>query len=265
MAAGIRGGIPAGVLWKCFLRSNMINSSYTLHGLQSIPFLYSITPGLAAIYPDKASFYAGCGRYAERHNCHPFWAPFLTGAFLNLERDIATGRITPEFVAPIKDTALNSLSALGDSFFNGSLSVTLFLLCSILMALGHSWAAGTFLVFWLAAALILKLLLFYVGISRGFSALIWIRKLGLNNKGDYLKLLNSVLLASLLALIMSFPPGDGFGGLAFMSMLKQWLIPVASLCLTAYLISRFNVSRTLLLYILGILLVLLGAMGILPI
>ena len=79
-------------------------------------FTYSMLPGLRELYPDERDFAAACRRYAAFHNCHPFWGPYLTGAFLEMETRIAAGLLKPAQIEPVRETLLNSLSAIGDSF-----------------------------------------------------------------------------------------------------------------------------------------------------
>jgi PTS system mannose-specific IID component len=228
---------------KCFLRSGMLNFLYTEQGLQSIGFLYALMPGLRDLYRDDRDFSAACARYSRRFNCNAFWAPFLVGSFLHLEcRMLSEEGLNRDFMAPLIDTTLNTLSAIGDSFFNGSLLVSLILSLSCLVLLQDLSALGPLILLCLFLSLFLKIFLFYIGLSRGLTVLRRITGLNLVNKGDYLKVLNAVLLAAFLALALA--PAPGSLPLSFYEALQFWFLPVLMLLLLDYGAARLHIART---------------------
>lgn len=237
---------------KCLLRSSMLNFMYTPQGLQSMGFVSSIIPGLRELHKDDAAFAQSCARYSSYFNCNLVWAPFLAGAFLGLERDIANGLILPDFVAPLKDTTLNTLSAVGDSFFSGSLSISglLILVCLILM--GSYPLAITLLFIWLALSVIFKMILFNIGLARGLSVLNIVRRLNLVNKGDYLKLLNAILLATILAVAANITPEMAFSPMGIKKVAELWIYPIVMLFVMGYAVSRMQISRTLIIIALAV-------------
>lgn len=238
-------GISAKTARRCLLRSSMLNSAYNLRGLQSAGFLYAILPGLRELYPDDAALAESCARYSRHFNCHVVWAPFLCGAFLHAERQIASGAMGPETLDAFKETTLNSLSAVGDSFFSGSLMVSLMLSLSCLVLLANPHAVLVFLLLWLLLVLLLKPLTFYLGLARGFSLLRHIRRLNLINKGDYLKLFNGILLAALLALALSLPLGPPGLETGLPGMAQSWFLPVGVTIILGYAVARIHLSRSL--------------------
>lgn len=229
---------------RCLLRSGMLNVAYNARGLQSLGFLYAMLPGLREIHKDDAAFAQSCARYSQHFNCHVIWAPFLCGAFLHSERQIASGTIKPEVVSTFKETTLNSLSAVGDSFVSGSLMVSIMLILSCLILLDNPYAVCCFLLIWLSCMFLLKFFSFYLGLARGFTMLRYIRRMNLINKGDYLKIFNGILLASFLGLALGFPPesaGDG----ALPSIVWTWFLPIGVMLLLSYAVARVHLSRTL--------------------
>lgn len=227
------------------MRSSMLNAVYNSRGLQSLGFLYAIMPGLRDLYPDDGDFAKSCARYSEHFNCHVFWGPFLCGAFLHTEQQISSGVVSEDFVSMLKDTTLNSLSAVGDSFISGSLVVALMLLLSCLVVLNSFHALWIFLLVWLLLALLLKVLGFYLGLARGFALLRQIRQLNLINKGDNLKILNGIMLAAFLAIALGFPPAVEGEGPDFMLVAQSWYLPIGVMVFLSYASTRIHLSRSL--------------------
>ncbi|MDR1124529.1 MAG: PTS system mannose/fructose/sorbose family transporter subunit IID [Deltaproteobacteria bacterium] len=244
-------------LCRSFARSNMPNAAYNLRGLQNLGFTWSMLPGLRDLYPKQADFVAACRRYAIFHNCHPFWGPYLTGAFLHTERSIAAGKIDPSRFGPIKEAMLNSLSAIGDSFFSGSLDTLFFMLLLVLTGLGCAGAACLFFLFWLLTALAMKIFTFYLGLSRGFQAMALLRRFDLINWGDRLKRVSAFVLLAFLTFSLRPWGRPGFSELARLAELAHaWFLPLSMLLLFGYLAARLHYSRSLLLCLLLLLLAL---------
>lgn len=239
------GTLSGKTVLRCFLRSGMLNSVYNSRGLQSLGFLYSVLPGLRELHSDDVAFARSCARYSRHFNCHVVWAPFLCGAFLNAEKQIADGIINEDFVDMFKDTTLNSLSAIGDSFISGSLVVAVMLVMSCMVIIGNLHALWIFALLWILLALFIKVLTFYTGLTKGFSTLRQIRRLNLVNKGDNLKILNGSLLSAFLALALGFPPSERAAGSEFMLVLQSWYLPIAVMVMLGYATTRIHLSRTL--------------------
>jgi PTS system mannose-specific IID component len=221
----------------------MLNFLYTEQGLQSIGFLYALMPGLRDLYRNDRDFAAGCARYSRRFNCNAFWAPFLVGSFLHLECRLSSGEsFNRDFMDPLIETTLNTLSAIGDSFFSGSLLVSFILSLSCLALLQETSALAVLLLLWLLLSLLFKVVLFYIGLSRGLTVLSRITGMALVNKGDYLKVLNAVLLAAFLALALW--PAPAPLPLSLPSALRFWFLPVLMLLLLDYVVAYLHIART---------------------
>lgn len=235
-------GLSSKTARRCLARSGMLNCAYSTRGLQSMGFLYSVLPGLRELHKDDESFAQSCARYSGHFNCHPIWAPFLCGAFLHAERQIAEGKISPDLVEMFKETTLNSLSAVGDSFISGSLVASLMLTLSCLVVLLNPYAVLGFLLIWLVLDIFLKLATFYLGLARGFSLLMHIRRLNLINKSDYLKIFNGILLVAFLALALGFPPDTQT---ELPRIVKIWFLPIGIMMALSYTVARIHMSRTI--------------------
>ncbi len=219
-------------LLRIFLRTYLVGAVYNARGLQSIGFIYALEPGLAAIHDDPEKLSEARGRYIQHHNCHPFWAPLLAGIFLRAETDIAQGRLAPSVLTNLKDTATNTLSALGDSVFGGTMLVTWALACAVLIAAGQTGAAAWLSGFLFLALQFFKICTFAAGLRYGLSALLWLRRWDLINWGDKLKMINALLLALFLAQLV--PPDK---------LMLPYAATICALCLAAWLTGRLHLSR----------------------
>lgn len=223
------------LLMRVFLRTYLINAAYNMRGLQNVGFIHVMEPGLTAIYHDPAALRQARGRYLRHHNCHPLWTPFLAGIFLRTESEIAAGRMPPATLTTLKDTASNSLSALGDSVFGGTFLVTWALVCTALILGGHPNFALAFSLVLFVSLQCFKLCTFTAGLRFGLSALIWLRRWDLINWGDKFKQINALLL---LFIFGQCVPHDKTPVL--------WILSVSCAVFGAWLTVRLHIPRTIL-------------------
>ena len=218
-----------------FLRTYLVGAAFNMRGLQNVGFMYAMDPGLALIHRDQDSLRKARHRYARHYNCHPFWTPLVAGMLLNVEDQIAKGRMAPETFATIKDTAVNTLSALGDSVFGGTLLVTWGLSMAALIFADHATVALTVSAALFLALQLFKLGIFIAGLRFGLGALFWLRRWNLINWGDRLKIGNALLLLLVLALIL--PETD---------RPALWLAAIIAVTLAAWLTAWIHIPRALL-------------------
>ncbi|MBI4805985.1 MAG: PTS system mannose/fructose/sorbose family transporter subunit IID [Desulfovibrio sp.] len=195
------GALNAKILIQTYLRCYFVGAAFNTRGLQTIGLAMAMEPGLAALYPDQADRRQAWKRYLKIYNTHPFWTPFLVGVFLALEARIARKQFPDAMLDQVKSTVVFTLSAVGDSFFGGSLTVFWALGTACLLTAGQMWAAfslGLTLFLMLNA---FKLGTFILGYRQGFAALTRIRSWDLVNWGRRLKVLNAALLVTLWALV----------------------------------------------------------------
>ncbi|MDL2210509.1 PTS system mannose/fructose/sorbose family transporter subunit IID [Desulfovibrio sp. OttesenSCG-928-O18] len=218
-----------------FLRTYMVGAAFNMRGLQNVGFIHAIEPGLKAIHHDPAALRKARNRYVRHYNCHPYWTPLVAGMFLRTESDIAEGRMTAEAFNSIRDTAANTLSALGDSVVGGTILVTWALATAFLIIGNQVGAAVVFTLAALGTLQIFKLCVFVAGLRYGLTALFWLRRWDLINWGDRIKLCNALLLLFILAQCI---PKDTHPG--------WWMPAVACSIFAAWLTARLHVPRTLL-------------------
>jgi PTS system mannose-specific IID component len=226
---------PHAAFLLVFMRTYLVGAAFNMRGLQNVGFLYAMEPGLAAIHRDSAALRKALNRYARHYNCHPYWTPLVAGMLLHTESEIAKGRMSPDAFGAIKDTAVNALSALGDSFFGGTLLVTWAVATAALLVSGHEWLALTGGGALFLSLQLFKLGTFVAGVRYGLSTLFWLRRWDLINWGDRLKIGNVLLLLLFLALCL---PGKSRPAL--------WGLAIPCIILAAWLTARLHVPRSLL-------------------
>ena len=176
---------PTRVVLACLARTSCINAAMTARGMQQIGLAYVLEPALRELYPEPQAFARAMSRYAGHSNTHPFMIPLFVGILLSLEQAIAKGRLPEGALNSVRETLATTLSALGDSFFSGTL-LPLWSLLSISLLL----AGFTNIAMLLAVILFGSLLLF-----RSICFVSGLRKLNLINWVDRLKMVNAALAA----------------------------------------------------------------------
>lgn len=241
----------ASTLLTCFFRSYFITAAANSDGLQNIGFLYAMDPALTALYGEGERLKEARLRYAYRYNNHPFFTPMLLGVFLKLESAIAQNKLNPSILLGVKDATANALSAIGDSFFNGTLLATWALICSCLVLAGLPGVAVVFTLICFCSLHIFKLATFFMGFSKGMAVLIYMRKLDLINWGDHFKHCNAALVGCFLWLSMPGAPVLAFGGVALYLVLAGWI--VGKLHVSRIFVALFLLACAVALHVSGLL------------
>ena len=122
-------------------------------------------------------------------------------------------------------TATYTLSALGDSFFGGSLLVLWSLSMTILLVCGWHAAACIWFALWFVALQIFKAVTFWMGVCKGLSFLQKLRQMDLMGWGHRIKLVNALFVLLIWWLIFPFPlqPGWFAAGSGLLG-LAAWLV-----------------------------------------
>ena len=236
--------LSTGLLLRCFLRSYLVGAAYNPHGLQNIGFLYAIDPGLSALFRNTETLRDARLRYAAHFNSHPFFTPLLLGMYLRMELASAAEGLSPDTVADLKDTAANTLSGIGDSFFSGACLNTWALISAILICLGQPATALVLTMCLLLLVQMFKLAAFILGWRQGIHVLILLKRLDLINWGERLKLFNAMLLAAFLW--FALPGADS------MTLLAAGALPLA----LGWITGKWNRNRVMPVILLALLTVL---------
>jgi PTS system mannose-specific IID component len=192
-------------LLHCFWRTYLVGANFNTRGLQNIGLAFAMDPGLRAIHGSDDALQIARARYVRLYNTHPYFTPLLVGAFLFLERNIAQGMLPSTAQDSFQSTATYTMSALGDSFFGGSLLVFWSLAMTILLLCGWLSAA----VLWLALSFlglqVFKGLTFWLGFSKGLAFFQQLRQMNLMYWGYWIKMVNALGMLVVCVIIYPFP------------------------------------------------------------
>ncbi|WP_459874933.1 PTS system mannose/fructose/sorbose family transporter subunit IID [Desulfothermus naphthae] len=182
-------------LLKCFFRTYFIGCMFNTKGLQNLGLLYIMDPGLRLFYGENQKEYRKAReRYLSHYNSHPFFLPLLVGYFLFIESRISQKMISPKALTAIKETSAYTLSAIGDSFFGGSLLVTWAFAEVLLILYGQKFWALLFFIFAFFSLQLFRFIIFWKGWSRGLAFFQWMKNINLIGWANKLKIINGIFL-----------------------------------------------------------------------
>ena len=230
----------ARVFVRMFLRTYFVGGCMNTRGMQNIGLSYAMDPGLRLLYRDEGSLQKARKHYLRIYNTHPCWTPLLVGIFFFLERKIVKGLLPARTLPQMKSTIAYTLSALGDSFFGGSLYVFWSLSTILLAHAQMNLTACVWAVLWILVLEGFKLYTFSRGMSEGISFLSRLRSWNLINWGARLKIVNAVLI---FVLWTRFWPGP--------LTPFSWLVGSALLLGMAWCASSSYRAREVMVYVAG--------------
>ena len=216
--------LKSGLLMGCFLRTYLTGAAYNPRGLQNIGFTFAIEPALAALYGPGKKLRDARLRYARNYNCHSFFTPMLLGIFLRMEAEIAAGRLNPAVHESIKDTTANTLSAIGDSLFNGTALNTWAVAVACLVLAGLPMAAVALTAVLFVLLQFFKIATFILALRKGLAVLLFLRRFDLINWGDRFKYVNALLLTLFLCLALPGASALSWGGVGLYLLLAGWVV-----------------------------------------
>ena len=221
--------------------------------LQGLGFGFAALPGLEALYGETPEKEAALARCARRFNCHPFLAPLALGIYLHTEEALVRGTVRAATVETMRETAFNTLSALGDTFFGGAITVTWVLLAAILLVCGCFGAAAGVTALLFVCLQIMKGAAFVLGVRHGTGVFGHIRRLDPGGLAAGLRYANAALVALFVLCVLlvggvaplSLPPGEsaGAGPLAQAALGAEWRYGVVSLALLALALAVARLAR----------------------
>lgn len=227
-----RGFLTARVLHACFVRTLFVGAGFNTRGMQNVGLANAIDPGLRAIYGSGEKLRRARKRYVGHYNTHPFWTPLLVGIFLGVEMKISRGLLSAESFDSLRSTTIYALSAIGDSFFGGSVLVLWSLASFILWAAGYGWLAVVLGVVSFAALQAFKAYTFVAGVHQGLQFVHTLRRWDLINWGQRVKVLNAAMVVFLWMLVWPEP-----------FLWYEWLVGILALCGLAGVVFTAGLSR----------------------
>lgn len=133
---------------QVFWRSLFEMSSINYERFQALGFLYSITPVLKKLYPDKQKLSAAMKRHMEMYNSHPWMINPILGTTIALEEKNANGTNTEAAINNVKVGLMGPFAGIGDSLFWGTLRPILAGIGAALALQGSYMGPVLFLILW---------------------------------------------------------------------------------------------------------------------
>lgn len=234
--------------WRVLWRSLFIQAGYNAQGLQSLGFLYALSPALRRLYPEPEAQAASVRRHLEAFNTHPYVSAAIIGGVLALEEKVAAGTESPAKVTAYKSALMGPLAALGDGFFWHSLRPGLGALAAAMAPWCSAWASVFFLIAYNAVHFTFRARFFLLGYSRGDGLLDALAKVRLPYWGSLLRGLAAFCSGGLAAwlsvrfggnvpgeLRLVFTVGCVLAGIAAYELVKRRVSPYPVLYAAAFL------------------------------
>ncbi len=207
--------LPKKVFLQCFCRSWCVGAAMSSRYMQRAGLLYALDPALQALYTQAEPLREARRRYMQHIRTHNLMAPLLVSICIALEMHVARKEVPAKNVGGLLHTTATTLSAIGDSFFSGSVLVLWALGCFLCFLHGLpnpivedmslirglvTLKQGTMemMLVWTSLLLTLVILfqsyMFFVGIKYSLGALQKMRTFDLINGAERIKFCNVLLL-----------------------------------------------------------------------
>ncbi|MFP2930461.1 PTS system mannose/fructose/sorbose family transporter subunit IID [Pyxidicoccus sp. 3LG] len=199
------------VLVRVFLRSLFLQASWNPKGMQNLGLAYAVYPVLECLYPPGPSREEAVRRHLVFFNTHPYVAAAIVGGVVYHEARIARGDETPDKVVAFKAALMGPLAALGDGFFWLSLKPAAGAVSAAMVPLLGVWAVPLFLVLYNLVHVLLRVRLYWLGLSLGDRLVEAVARANLPARGAKLRAVAAVSAGGMAAwLAISF--GTNAGG-----------------------------------------------------
>ncbi|MCP3676687.1 MAG: PTS system mannose/fructose/sorbose family transporter subunit IID [Deltaproteobacteria bacterium] len=243
------------MIFKVFVRSFFIQSSWNYGEIQGLGFSTAIAPAIAAIYQDEGARAEARMRHREDFNIHPYMSAPVLGAVIKMEEEVMAGKRDREDIILFKKSLSSPYSAIGDMFFWGSVRP----FASIV-------GVGTALYFGLPALLLFLMVynLFHlwmrwfgltIGYRLGVDVVEYIKELELLKWGRRIRYITVIILACIMAsFVLRTAPLEPHGRLHGSFPLSTYLM-IVTFTLAALLLAsllRRGISITALVFMVAI-------------
>ena len=108
-------------LKSVYWRSMFEMASINYERFQALGFLYSMTPIIKKLYPNKEDRSNAMKRHMRMYNSHPWMISPILGAAIALEEKNASGEDTTQAIDSVKVGLMGPFAGIGDSLFWGTL------------------------------------------------------------------------------------------------------------------------------------------------
>jgi mannose PTS system EIID component len=202
---GMHNTLNAFDLIRVFLRSLLIQASWSFDRMQSYGFAYALEPALKKLYPDQREYESRRKLHLEYFNTQPYFASFILGAVLKREQDRASGR-SAEDVSGLKASLMAPLGAMGDSFFWGALKPMASVAAVAVILTGFWWGPLLFLAIFNAWHVGLRISMLFWGYASGGDAVALLAAYPFTKMAKRFKLISLCLLGGILGVMPLWRP-----------------------------------------------------------
>lgn len=197
--------LPTRTALACLARSCCINAAVTARSMQQLGLVFALEPALRHLYPDVEARAQATAHYSAHSNTHPYMLPLYIGLLLNIEDQVAGGKLPSNALDMVRRTLGTTLSAVGDGFFEGGVFPCWSLTCICLLLAGQTVPVMVLTLLLALALLAFRIGTFFFALRHGLAALAWLKRLGLINWTGRIKIVNACLL--IVAGLMLLPLG----------------------------------------------------------
>jgi mannose/fructose/N-acetylgalactosamine-specific phosphotransferase system component IID len=158
-----------------WFRLLLLQGSWNFERLQGLGFFYALFPAVKKLYrkeqwPEVAKEYIGY------FNTHPYLAPLVAGAVLNLEEKRAAGKEQPVAIDEFKELVAAPYAAIGDALFWGGLRPLAAGIALFFAAKGILWAPLVFLLLYNVVPMTFRISGFVRGYQQGVESVEFFQK-----------------------------------------------------------------------------------------
>lgn len=248
---------------KVFLGSFFIQSSWSFEKMQSLGFAAAISPALDEVYAgDEGKKAEALKRHLEFYNAHPYMASPILGASIRMEEEAKGG--ADEGAGPrFKSRVTGPYSAIGDSFFWGSIRPLASVIGVVVSLFWGMWGPVAFLVLYNAFHLWMRLSGLKKGYELGEGVVGYIKSLELPQWSKRAKYIGTAVLA-LSSSVAAWAVASGFSEGYSLWGARAWYFAMTAAVLGATfllsLVMRKGVRVTRLFYAVVVPLIIYGVL-----
>ena len=256
-----------------FWRSFPLQASFNYERMQNVGFCYSLLPVLKRLYPEKKEASEALKRHLSFFNTTPQLVTFITGACIAMEEENKKSgdQFDIESIAALKAALMGPIAGIGDSFFWGTFRIIAAGIGCGLAAQGSILGAILFLLIFNIPHFLSRYFGIHLGYQWGSSFFDKVMASGLINKvTEVCYILGLTMIGAVSAgyVAVSTPLAYGSGDAAvtvqgILDSLFLNMLPLGVIMMCLWLMKKKNIPAHWLIFLLMIIGIIGGALGIL--
>ena len=221
---------------RVFLRSSLEQGSWNYERMHNLGFEYILVPVIERLYPNKADRIAAMSRHLAFFNTTPVMQSLITGVTMNMETEVAAGRLPAEHVNQVKTALMGPLASFGDPLLWAVLRPMIAAI-AIELSLSNSpvWGPIFFFVAWNGLRLTFRYISQSVGYKRGLNILEIVQSSLIKNVVKASSVFGMFLMGALIARFVSLNAVRGLSSVSIINHLNfspvSILSAVVAICL----------------------------------